>query len=129
MASAIEVRNLRKVFDGMPALDGVSLAVPTGAVYGLVGPNGCGKSTLVSHLCGVMRPTSGDVFVLGEKVFENPSVKAHIVTNDPRVSDMRHWISIHIKEIDPRLTIHDWQQPASGDKPVYLGVYGVKVLV
>ena len=87
MASAIEVRNLRKVFDGMPALDGVSLAVPTGAVYGLVGPNGCGKSTLVSHLCGVMRPTSGDVFVLGEKVFENPSVKAHIacVPSEPYV--------------------------------------------
>lgn len=87
MASAIEVRNLRKVFDGMPALDGVSLAVPTGAVYGLVGPNGCGKSTLVSHLCGVMRPTSGDVFVLGEKVFENPSVKARIacVPSEPYV--------------------------------------------
>ena len=78
MASAIEVTNLRKVFDGTPALDGVSLTVPAGAVFGLVGPNGCGKSTLVSHLCGVMRPTSGDVFVLGEKVFENPSVKARI---------------------------------------------------
>lgn len=78
MASAIEVRNLRKVFDGTPALDGVSLTVPTGAVYGLVGPNGCGKSTLISHLCGVMRPTSGDVLVLGEKVFENPGVKARI---------------------------------------------------
>ncbi len=78
MASAIEVRNLRKVFDGTPALDGVSLTVPTGAVYGLVGPNGCGKSTLISHLCGVIRPTSGDVLVLGEKVFENPGVKARI---------------------------------------------------
>lgn len=78
MASAIEVRNLRKVFDGTPALDGVSLTVPTGAVYGLVGPNGCGKSTLISHLCGVMRPTSGDVLVLGEKVFENPGVKVRI---------------------------------------------------
>ncbi len=78
MASAIEVRNLRKVFDGTPALDGVSLTVPTGAVYGLVGPNGCGKSTLISHLCGVMRPTFGDVLVLGEKVFENPGVKARI---------------------------------------------------
>ncbi|SFX51597.1 ATP-binding cassette domain-containing protein [Olsenella sp. kh2p3] len=78
MASAIEVRNLRKVFDGTPALDGVSLTVPAGAVYGLVGPNGCGKSTLVSHLSGVMRPTSGDVLVLGEKVFENPGVKVRI---------------------------------------------------
>lgn len=78
MASAIEVRNLRKVFDGTPALDGVSLTVPAGAVYGLVGPNGCGKSTLVSHLSGVMRPTSGDVLVLGEKVFENPGVKVRV---------------------------------------------------
>ena len=78
MSSAIEVRNLRKVFDGTPALDGVSLTVPAGAVYGLVGPNGCGKSTLVSHLCGVMRPTSGDALVLGEPAFENPGVKARI---------------------------------------------------
>ena len=78
MASAIEVRNLRKVFDGTSALDGVSLTVPAGAVYGLVGPNGCGKSTLVLHLCGAMRPTSGDVLVLGEKVLENPGVKARI---------------------------------------------------
>lgn len=61
MTSAIEVRNLRKVFDGTPALDGVGLTVPKGAVFGLVGPNGCGKSTLISYLCGVMCPTSGDV--------------------------------------------------------------------
>ena len=50
MTSAIEVRNLRKVFDGTPALDGVGLTVPKGAVFGLVGPNGCGKPTLISHL-------------------------------------------------------------------------------
>lgn len=93
MTSAIEVRNLRKVFDGTPALDGVGLTVPKGAVFGLVGPNGCGKSTIISHLCGVMCPTSGDVLVLGEKVFENPGIKARIscVPSEPYFRALLHW--------------------------------------
>ena len=43
----IEVRGLKKTFDGFAALDGADLSVPRGAVYGLVGPNGAGKSTLI----------------------------------------------------------------------------------
>ena len=45
----IEVRNLRKTFDGFLALDDLSMTVPAGAVYGLVGPNGAGKSTVIRH--------------------------------------------------------------------------------
>ena len=41
----IEVRGLKKTFDGFAALDGADLSVPRGAVYGLVGPNGAGKTT------------------------------------------------------------------------------------
>ena len=46
----IEVRELVKKFDGVRALDGATLSVPAGSVYGLVGPNGAGKSTLIRHL-------------------------------------------------------------------------------
>ncbi len=71
----IEVRDLVKSFEGFRALDGLSLTVPTGAVYGLVGPNGAGKSTLIRHLTGIYRPDSGTVTVDGEPVYENPGVK------------------------------------------------------
>ena len=49
----IQVRELKKSFDGFEALRGLTLTVPKGAVYGLVGPNGAGKSTLIRHLAGI----------------------------------------------------------------------------
>ena len=55
----IEIRDVVKTFDGFRALDGVTMTVPRGAVYGLVGPNGAGKSTLIRHLTGIYRPDSG----------------------------------------------------------------------
>ena len=48
----IEIRELVKTFDGFAALDGASLTVPQGAIYGLVGPNGAGKSTLIRAILG-----------------------------------------------------------------------------
>lgn len=74
----IEVRSLRKSFDGFTALDGLDISVPDGAVYGLVGPNGAGKSTLIRHLAGILRQDEGEVLYNGEAVFENPEVKAQI---------------------------------------------------
>jgi len=74
----IEVRNLIKTFDGFRALDGASVTVPEGGVYGLVGPNGAGKSTLIRHLTGIYRPDSGEVLVDGEPIYENPEKKALI---------------------------------------------------
>ena len=74
----IEVKNLVKTFDGFRALDGLTMTVPRGAVYGLVGPNGAGKSTLLRHLTGIYRPDSGTVTVDGAPVFENPAVKRRI---------------------------------------------------
>ena len=74
----IEVKNLVKTFDGFRALDGLTMTVPRGAVYGLVGPNGAGKSTLLRHLTGIYRPDSGTVTVDGEPVWENPAVKRRI---------------------------------------------------
>lgn len=73
----IEVRGLKKTFDGFAALDGADLSVPRGAVYGLVGPNGAGKTTLLRHLTGVYRQDEGSVRFDGEEVWENAGVKAH----------------------------------------------------
>ena len=74
----IEARNLTKRFDGFAALDGLSLTVPRGAVYGLVGPNGSGKSTLLRHVMGVYRQDEGEVLVDGQPVYENPAVTARM---------------------------------------------------
>lgn len=74
----IEMKDVVKKFDGFAALDGVSLAVPKGAVYGLVGPNGAGKSTLLRCLTGVYRPDGGTLAVDGQPVWENPALKARV---------------------------------------------------
>ena len=72
----IEVQDLVKRFGGFAALDGASVTVPEGSVYGLVGPNGAGKSTLIRHITGVYRADRGQVLVDGENVYENPEKKA-----------------------------------------------------
>ena len=76
----IEVRNVIKEFDGFHALDGATLTVPNGAIYGLVGPNGAGKSTLIRHLTGIFRQNSGEILFDGQPVWENPAVKEKIVS-------------------------------------------------
>ena len=75
----IEVKNVTKEFSGgTRALDGLTMTVPEGSVYGLVGPNGSGKSTLIRHITGIYRPDAGEVLIGGESVYENPAVKARI---------------------------------------------------
>ncbi len=74
----IQVENVVKSFDGFRALDGLTMTVPTGAIYGLVGPNGAGKSTILRHITGVYQQDSGVVLYDGETIYENPAVKAKI---------------------------------------------------
>ena len=74
----IKVNNVTKTFDGFRALDGLTMTVEQGSIYGLVGPNGAGKSTILRHIMGVYRPDSGSILVDGQPVFENPAVKAKI---------------------------------------------------
>ncbi|WP_041541960.1 ABC transporter ATP-binding protein [Catenulispora acidiphila] len=62
---AIEVREIRKEYGGVPAVDGVTLTVARGEFFGLLGPNGAGKTTLVEMICGLRRADSGSVTVLG----------------------------------------------------------------
>ena len=64
----IEARNVVKAFDGFRALDGLTMTVPKGSVYGLVGPNGAGKSTLLRHITGIYRQDSGEVLLEGEPI-------------------------------------------------------------
>ena len=74
----IEVKNVVKSFDGFHALDGLTMTVPKGAIYGLVGPNGAGKSTILRHLSGAYRQDSGEITLEGAPIYENPAVKRRI---------------------------------------------------
>ena len=74
----IQIDNVVKTFDGFRALDGLSMQVGRGSIYGLVGPNGAGKSTILRHIAGSYRPDSGTVLVDGQPVYENPAVKRRI---------------------------------------------------
>ena len=76
----IEVNGLVKCFDGFAALDGATLSVPAGSVYGLVGPNGAGKSTLIRHLTGIFRQDAGTVRIGGQDVWENAALKARMAS-------------------------------------------------
>jgi len=65
-ASAVRTQGLTKRFrSGQVAVDGIDLEVPRGAVYGFLGPNGSGKTTTIRMLLGLVRPTSGQAWLLG----------------------------------------------------------------
>jgi len=74
---ALEVRDLRKSFGSVRALDGVSLSVERGEIYGLLGRNGAGKTTLVKILLSIVRPTSGEARLLERPVSE-PAARARV---------------------------------------------------
>ena len=61
----IRLEELTKVFQQVTAVDGVSLRVGPGEIYGFLGPNGAGKTTTIKMLAGVLRPTSGRIFIDG----------------------------------------------------------------
>ncbi|MEM2869858.1 MAG: ABC transporter ATP-binding protein [Thermoplasmata archaeon] len=65
---AVEVRGLKKSFGALRAVDGVDLSIDEGEVYGLLGPNGSGKTTIIKILLGLLRPTAGSARVLGEGI-------------------------------------------------------------
>jgi branched-chain amino acid transport system ATP-binding protein len=68
MIPVLEVRNLRKSFGGIVAVDGVSFHVNQGEIVGIIGPNGSGKSTLFNCILGQLRPTTGEVRLDGRRV-------------------------------------------------------------
>ncbi len=74
----IEVKNAVMRFDDKNALDGISLSIPGGCAYGLLGSNGAGKSTLLRTLSGIYKLNSGDLRIDGEEVFDNPRVKEKV---------------------------------------------------
>jgi branched-chain amino acid transport system ATP-binding protein len=68
MSTVLEVRDLKKSFGGIHAVDGVSFDVHEGEMLGIIGPNGSGKSTLFNCILGQLQPSAGDVHLDGRAV-------------------------------------------------------------
>ena len=64
----LEVRNLTKLYSGIPAVTGVSFCAPAGEVTGYLGPNGSGKSTTIKMITGLIEPSGGEILFNGERI-------------------------------------------------------------
>ena len=67
----LKADSLRKSFDDLTAVDGVSFTIAEGETFGLLGPNGAGKTTSISMICGLLEPDDGTVTVAGEEIRTN----------------------------------------------------------
>src|SRR5256885_1684259 len=70
--AAIEIRHVTRRYGSKAALDDVSVTVPRGAVFGLVGENGAGKTTLIKHVLGLLKAATGTVRVFGRDPVRDP---------------------------------------------------------
>jgi ABC-2 type transport system ATP-binding protein len=78
-APALDLRGLTRRFRALTAVDDVSLAVSRGELFGLLGPDGAGKSTLIRMLSTVLAPSSGDALVLGRSVVREPKAVTPLI--------------------------------------------------
>jgi ABC-2 type transport system ATP-binding protein len=72
MELAVETRGLSRSFGALRAVDGIDLQVPAGSFYGFLGPNGAGKSTTIKCLTGLLRPSGGEMRILGLDPLKDP---------------------------------------------------------
>jgi len=89
----IRIENLVKTYGSVRALDGLSLEVDTGVVYGFLGPNGAGKTTTLRILTGLARPTSGQAQVAGIDVLKNGSKLARHIGHLPEEPAFYPWMT------------------------------------
>jgi ABC-2 type transport system ATP-binding protein len=103
MPPAIVARDLRKAYDGVEALRGISFEVAEGEVFGLLGPNGAGKTTTVEILEGYRRRDAGEVSVLGYDPGEAP-----------RALRERIGVVLQQSELTPLLTVREIHRQFAG---------------
>ena len=107
---AIEINNLNKSFKNILAVKNINFKIDKGRIIGLLGPNGCGKSTTIGMLLGLIKPTSGTVVINGQNI-EN---------NRTNLLEKMNFISPYI-ELPKKLTVEE-------NLKVYGRLYGVKNL-
>src|SRR5437764_3311538 len=90
----IEISNLTRRFGTKTALDSVSLSLPRGAVYGLVGANGAGKTTLIRHILGLLKADRGSVSVFGLDPVADPVAVLSRVGYLSEENDLPGWMRV-----------------------------------
>ena len=108
----IEVSNLIKQFKNSLAVNNLSFKINKGTIIGLLGPNGCGKTTTIGMMLGLIKPTSGTVFINGKNI-ENEKDRTNIL-------EKMNFISPYI-ELPKKLTVEE-------NLKVYGRMYGVNNL-
>ena len=106
----IEIKELKKVFNKTIAVDNLNFEIQKGKIIGLLGPNGCGKSTTIGMMLGLIKPTSGSV-IINNKNIEN---------NRTSLLEKMNFISPYV-ELPKKLTVEE-------NLKVYGRLYGVKNL-
>lgn len=94
-APIIQVRHLSRTYGSKDALIDVSLQVPRGCVFGLLGESGAGKTTLIRHLLGLMKPQEGTVKVVGCDPVENPEIVLGSIGYLSEDRDMPRWMRLY----------------------------------
>ncbi|MBM83985.1 MAG: ABC transporter ATP-binding protein [Planctomycetaceae bacterium] len=90
----IEVRDLSRKFKHTQALDSISLDIPAGGVFGLVGENGAGKTTLIKHILGLLKPQSGAINVFGIDPVKKPEDVLARIGYLSEERDLPDWLTI-----------------------------------
>lgn len=102
----VECKNLNKKFIQREALIDVNLKLESGKIIGLLGPNGSGKTTLIKTLVGLLKPTSGEILIKGEKFsLESKKIISYLpdetyLTDMIKVSDALHFFKIFYSDFD-----------------------------
>ncbi len=91
MSELIRIENLTKSYNGLIALNNISLSIHSGKIIGLLGPNGSGKTTLIKLLNGLLTPTSGNIYIKGNK----PGVETKkIISYLPDNNFLNSWMTV-----------------------------------
>ena len=104
----IEVKKLNKIYDKTIAVKDLSFVINKGKIIGLLGPNGCGKTTTIAMILGLVKPTSGEVLIKGKNI-EKERIN---------LLEKMNFISPYV-ELPKKLTVEE-------NLKVYAGLYGVK---
>ena len=108
----IEIKNLNKEYNNILAVKNINFTINKGSIVGLLGPNGCGKTTTIGMMLGLIQPTSGTVFINGQNI-ENEN-------NRTKILEKVNFISPYV-ELPKKLTIEE-------NLKVYGKLYGVNNL-
>lgn len=74
----IKIEHVTKFFGNKPALDDLTMTVPKGSIYGLMGLNGAGKTTIIRHIAGYLKADAGEILIDDESVFDNEKLKERV---------------------------------------------------